>query len=227
MKVFVNDKPLIFVRYDVEKDVKDAYDSVLWGDDVLIAKKLVGKVLIHNITTFQIDKLIELMEVKKMKKLESITITLTNYEDMTEYFKDHFKIVKAAGGLVKKESKFLMIYRLHRWDLPKGKLDKGESAAIGAVREVEEECMIKAQLDDHICTTWHTYVRKGRRILKKTDWYKMQCLDDSNMQPQLEEFIEEVRWMNMKEVDQALLNSYHSIWEVFDAYKLQQLNNIR
>ncbi len=226
MKVFINDRPVEFIHYKGQSDVS-SFDTVLWSDEVLIAKKLMGNVLIHNMTTIQIDKLIELMEIKKMKKLISLTITLTDYEVMTEYFKDHFKILKASGGLVQKADKVLLIYRLKRWDLPKGKLKKGEDSALGAKREVEEECNVRVKLHEHLCTTWHTYVRKNRRILKRTDWYTMHCVDDSNMQPQLEEFIEEVKWMNAKEVAKALTNTYHSIEEVFKKYNHLHSNRVR
>jgi 8-oxo-(d)GTP phosphatase len=42
--------------------------------------------------------------------------------------------------------------------------------------------------------------------------------DDSNMKPQLEEDIEDIRWMNLQEVNLALENSYYAIIEVFGHY---------
>ena len=38
-----------------------------------------------------------------------------------------------------KAMKLLMIFRRGKWDLPKGKLDKGETFERCAVREIEEE----------------------------------------------------------------------------------------
>ena len=50
----------------------------------------------------------------------------------------------ADGGLVFNEKKqLLMIFRREKWDLPKGKLDKGEKIEDCALREVEEETGLK------------------------------------------------------------------------------------
>ena len=56
--------------------------------------------------------------------------------------------VEAAGGYVVRRTpkgnlKVLTIFRRGLWDLPKGKLDPGESPEKGAVREVSEEVGIK------------------------------------------------------------------------------------
>ena len=115
-----------------------------------------------------------------------------------------------------------MIYRLKKWDLPKGKLEKGEEPQLGAIREVEEECNIKVKLKDPICTTYHTYTMKNKDILKKTSWYSMDCVDDSKRRPQKEEDIEELKWMNPKAAHHALQNSYQSIAHVFNQYYSSQ-----
>jgi len=117
------------------------------------------------------------------------------------------------------EQKVLMMYRLGKWDLPKGKGDDNEKAKQTAEREVEEECGIKVQLSDKLCTTWHTYTMGTRKILKRTKWYKMNCIDESKMQPQTEEGIEKLEWMTEKEMQTALLNSYSSIRYVIDQLK--------
>ena len=117
-----------------------------------------------------------------------------------------------------KNGKVLMINRLKKWDLPKGKLEHGEKTKKGAIREVEEECNIKVSLGRKICHTWHTYKRNGNRILKKTEWYLMFCVDDTQMKPQLEENIEQLKWMEPHELKPALYNSYASIRYVFKKY---------
>jgi ADP-ribose pyrophosphatase YjhB (NUDIX family) len=227
MKIFVNDKPVKIIRFE-DRNNTVGYDTILRGGDEITSKKLTGHVIIQNATTLQIERLLRILEFKKLKKLKAISFAVSDYETVVDFVKDQFKIIKASGGIVKKGDKVLMIFRLKKWDLPKGKLKKDEDSLKGAKREVEEECNIKVDVREKLCSTWHTYIRKDRRILKKTNWYIMNCADDSNMRPQLEEFIEEVKWMKKEDVQKALKNSYLSIEEVFsEFYLLDQLNTVR
>lgn len=217
MKLFINDKAVRVIK-NGDKVKSQTFDVVLKSNDLIISKKLVGDVLIEEVSTDQIERIFKLLEVKKLKKLNSLTFAVSDKRFIEDFIKDQFKIVKASGGLVLKGDMVLMIYRLSKWDLPKGKLKKKEDPSEGAIREVEEECSIRVQLKEKICATWHTYIRKGKKILKKTNWYLMDCVTDIGMQPQIEENIEEVRWMEKKEVKKALKNSYKSIEEVFERF---------
>ncbi|TGD79762.1 NUDIX hydrolase [Hymenobacter wooponensis] len=210
MNVFINDIPLI-IKKNSEKIYKHKYDLILGPEDEFISKDLVGDVLVRDVTDVFIDRLLRLMEVKKLKKLKSLTLLARKKKRLILHLKDQFKIVKAAGGLVVKDGLVLMIYRLGKWDLPKGKLKKEEDPGIGALREVEEECNIKVELAEELPSTWHSYAYNGNKILKKTNWYIMRCLDDSLMKPQAEEYIEEVRWMTPQQALAVLHDSYASI----------------
>ena len=210
MNVFINDIPLI-IKKTSEKFPKHNYDVVLDKDDHFTSKDLMGNVLLRNADTALIDRLVRLMEVKKLKKLHSLTLVTEKKKKLIEHLKDQFKIIKAAGGLVQKDGKMLLIFRMGMWDLPKGKLNKGEENTLGALREVEEECNIQVAITGELPNTWHSYAYKGKKILKKTSWFTMQCLDDTYMKPQAEESIEEVRWMTADEVLDVLPESYASI----------------
>ncbi|WP_018344845.1 NUDIX hydrolase [Cytophaga aurantiaca] len=217
MKLFINDKPIKVIQYVSALPVYE-YNTIIGATEEILSVNLIGKVLIKQATPRQLERLIRIMELKRLKKLVSITFAVDDYEFMVEFIKDQFKVIKASGGVVRKQEKILLIFRLGKWDLPKGKLKKKEESIKCAKREVEEECSIKVDVKDKICSTWHAYVRKGKRILKRTDWYEMNCLDDSNMQPQLAEFIEDLKWMNYKDVIRSVKNSYASIQEVIDEY---------
>ena len=216
MNIFINDihikllKPTFVIR---EQD----YNSILNGDEFTPAN-LLHHVLIKNVSESHIDQLIDILDFHLPKNIYSITLEPTDYESIKAYFKSKYKILKAAGGLVVKKNRYLMIYRLNKWDLPKGKINKGEAPDQAALREVEEECNVTTKLGKPICNTWHTYTMKKRKILKKTSWYKMSVIDDSNMKPQTVENIEQIKWMNPKEVFHALDNSYESIRFVIQKY---------
>lgn len=106
-------------------------------------------------------------------------------------------LIKAAGGLVSnEENKYLFIFRNGKWDLPKGKLDKGENSRVAAIREVQEECGISVDSSgDKICNTYHIYEMNGARVLKKTSWYRMRADHQENLIPQAEEGITDARWL--------------------------------
>ncbi len=217
MKLFINDK-LINLIPKAEFESNFPYDVVINDLDELQPDALKGQVLVLDTTFSHIDALIQLMEMRKLKKLISVTYVVEEYHEAKAFVKSQFKIVKAAGGIVRKRDKFLMIYRLGKWDLPKGKVDKNERTIDAAVREIQEECQVKALPGEKICSTWHTYVYEGKRILKKTTWYALDCLDDSQMMPQVEEDIVDLRWMTHSEIDIALKNSYRSIIAVFESF---------
>jgi ADP-ribose pyrophosphatase YjhB (NUDIX family) len=218
MKIFIKNKPVIIIS-NQEIVKSSAYDRIYDASEFnLNTDSLAGEVLIENATAEVIDQFLVYLKQNKLKKLEEITFKVDNYERVVADIKQDYHIVKAAGGLVLKEGEALMIWRLKKWDLPKGKLNKGEKPKKAAVREVEEECNIKVKLGRKICHTWHTYKQNGRRILKKTYWYKMYCIDDTDMQPQISESIEDIKWMNETELKEALYSTYPSIRDVFRYY---------
>lgn len=220
MKIFIKDIPVIIVsRQEFIKT--SAYDRVFEGAELkLTTDTMVGEVLVKNAKIDLIDQFLIFLKQNKFKKLQEITFTVDDYEKVVEDITKDYTIIKASGGLVLKEGEVLMIWRLKKWDLPKGKLNKGEKPKSAAVREVEEECNIKVKPGKKICHTWHTYKQNGKRILKKTYWYKMYCENDSNMKPQIEENIEAIKWMNETELKEAFYNTYPSIRDVFRHYYL-------
>ena len=217
MNVFINDIPLIIKRTS-DKVRPRRFDLVLDPGAAFTSKDLVGHVLVRDADDAIIDRLTRLMEVKKLKRLDSLTLLAGHKKQLIQHLKDQFKIVKAGGGLVVKDGHLLLIHRLGMWDLPKGKLKKDEPVTVGAVREVEEECSIRVSVVTKLPGTWHSYAYKGTKILKKTSWYLMACHDDSQMHPQVEEDIDEVRWCTPDEAVALLPHSYASVAFVIRHY---------
>lgn len=126
-----------------------------------------------------------------------------------------FRQIEAAGGLVEGKEGVLFIFRNGLWDLPKGKLEGKETAAVGALREVEEECNLKAELSGFLTVTYHTYKMNGKKFLKKTWWYRMKPLTEKQtLKPQREEGIEAVKWFAKDEVAAIESKTFASIVEV-------------
>jgi len=220
MKIFIKDIPVLIIS-NQEFIKSSMYDRIYEASGFrLSTDSLAGEVLVKNATVEVIDQFLIFLKQHKLKKLEEITFKVEDYEEVVKSIKKDYTIIKAAGGLVLNEGEVLMIWRLKKWDLPKGKLDKGEKPKQAALREVEEECNIKVKIGKRICHTWHTYKQNGRRILKKTYWYRMYCIDDSEMKPQLSENIEGIKWMNESELKESLYNTYPSIRDVFRHYSL-------
>lgn len=215
MRLFIGDRP-IKITDRFQKIDPSSFDFVIDADKIGGIPKLKGKLLVRKTDPDNIHGILNALE--KNGKYASAVLLTTNLKKTETAVKKHYKIIEAGGGLVIKEGKFLLIRRLGKWDLPKGKLDKKEGPSEGALRETEEECGIRAAVEEKLCTTCHTYSSGGRRILKKTYWFIMSCLDDRGMKPQKEEFIEELRWVSKDELNKYLENSYNSIRCVFKKY---------
>ncbi len=132
------------------------------------------------------------------------------------------KKIIAGGGLVFNDKKeLLMIFRRGFWDLPKGKLDKGETIEACALREVEEETGVKnLKLGKLVGITHHAYFDEysGRDVVKETHWFKMKVKGRQKLVPQTEEDITEIKWVKEKELDKFLENTYANIVEIVEKY---------
>jgi 8-oxo-dGTP pyrophosphatase MutT (NUDIX family) len=128
-------------------------------------------------------------------------------------------LVRAAGGLVVNEKgEVLFMFRRGKWDLPKGKLDPGETLETCALREVEEETGLgQLELKKFLLVTEHEYEERGMPILKKTNWYLITATGNQKLIPQTEEDISELRWFGAADFKIVKRNTYPSILEVLKA----------
>jgi len=147
---------------------------------------------------------------------EILMYSAENLELGFEKYRKLFKVIYAAGGLIKQNDSYLFIFRLKKWDLPKGKIDMGESPEEAAIRECEEECAItKLTITSELESTYHIYEYKGDYALKKTFWYAMDTKHSGSLKPQIEENIERVEWFNIEQINnEVIVNTYPAILDV-------------
>ena len=198
-KIFINETPLFLTNTE---GVLDAWKN---DDKTLIYNYLGKKKFLHPI--------IDLLE--KSKKYNRVVVYGNDLEKLWHDFQSIYKIIGAAGGVVKNEqNEVLMIFRRGSWDLPKGKIDDGESPEQAAVREIQEETGLNdVKLGELIGYTYHTYDMKGKRILKKTWWYAMSTIETA-LTPQTSEDIEKAIWVELTTFLDAKPTIYGSILDV-------------
>ena len=115
----------------------------------------------------------------------------------------------------------MVIKRKGKWDLPKGRVEEGESTEIAAAREATEETGIsRLNVKSHIIDTYHVYLEDMTPVLKKTHWFMMEALSDEQPTPQLDEEISEAVWYDQEDLPMILGNTYLSIIDVLKKQNL-------
>ena len=142
-------------------------------------------------------------------------------ENVTKLFQKNFRVINAAGGLVWNTSEQLLcIYRLNKWDLPKGKVEKGEAVEDAAIREVEEETGITGvQITGFKTMTYHIYqspFHPNIWILKPTHWFNMKYMHHEILVPQVKENIVKAEWIDRPDLGIIKKNTYASLKALFD-----------
>lgn len=197
-------------------------------NDRLIEIGVAGKITINKSPVY-FDENAGKKEVKKWfqsfltDSSKEVVLLHPEPDKFFEVFQSAFKTIEAAGGAVFSKEKLLVIYRREKWDLPKGKIDKGETPEIAAVREVAEECGIAGHTIEKVLpTTFHIYLAPGKKkkwIFKKTYWFEMSYGGELTGTPQTEEDISEVKWVSVNDLDEMMANTYANLKPVFQHYR--------
>ncbi len=146
-----------------------------------------------------------------------------NLPDLMKAFCKHFTPIEAAGGIVQNDKKeILFIHRLGKWDLPKGKVEKGEILEATAIREVEEETAAhNLTLVNKVGETYHTYNAYGKHYLKTTHWYYMTCPSGQKLVPQTEEDIAAIKWIALNNLAEPMSDTYPSIKDIMGVFAIR------
>ncbi|MBK5193849.1 MAG: NUDIX hydrolase [Flavobacteriaceae bacterium] len=191
-KVFVNDIPII-----------------------LSTKKNIG----GNYSSFPIKNVNFEEIIEKINNGESLYVNLYHEKEkkLLKHLLKKLPVVTAAGGMVFNDNKeILFIYRNKRWDLPKGKMEKGETMEESAIREVMEETGVKdLEITRFLRKTYHVFKRKDKYRLKVTNWFEMHTSYNGELIPEKAEGIKKVKWKNFAKTQKALTKSYANIKLLF------------
>lgn len=186
--VFVGDKPIILTtKAEKETDFKS-----------------------FLLKSVNIGKVIKLLSTTDLKAVHLIG---ENPDKLLKHFLKLLPNVIAGGGKVyNAKGEILFIYRNDKWDLPKGKAERKESIEETAIREVEEETGVEGlTITKELSTTYHIFKRNGKHKIKITYWFEMKTKFNGKLYPQINEGITKVEWLNEKESQKALENSYANI----------------
>ena len=202
IKIYFDEKPL-FLCDEMDQEIKEY-------------AKHEDTVFIDEFSNASVNSMIHEM---RLAKVHAGIFLYTNLEQLKKTFWKKFLVIQAAGGLVQNENdEILFIFRRNKWDLPKGKLEKGERIEDCALREVEEETGLRnIVLKKKILVTHHTYEENGKHILKETYWYKMKATAAQKLVPQEEEDITGLKWLTLEETHAIFNNTFPSIWDVLHA----------
>lgn len=199
LKIYFGNKP-VYLCDEINREIEEYkhHPDVVYIDEV---NHHAIKALLHEIVKPEFHAAILFHE---------------DVEHTRKLFWKHFTVIQAAGGLVENErGDVLMIFRRNKWDLPKGKLDAGETLEQCAVREVEEETgLTELRLGKLLLTTYHTYEDFGKHILKESYWYLMQAPGQNKLTPQVEEEIHALEWVAPAAIPEKLKNTFPSIVDV-------------
>jgi 8-oxo-dGTP pyrophosphatase MutT (NUDIX family) len=174
--------------------------------------RLTNAFIIFDLTREKTSDLIDTLLISEIED----AIIVGDIDKNLEIIKSSLKVIQAGGGVVfNNRNELLFIYRRKRWDLPKGKLDRGETIERCAKREVTEETGIRnLEIVRHLCNTYHLYL-EDKMILKETYWYLM-FTEDYRLTPQYEEGIKKSIWVHKNNIRFQLRNTYPSIVDIFE-----------
>ncbi len=192
-KVFINERAITLT--DKYEDYKSNYDCLFLNYEGA------------NEALFDSVELLSSSDV-----VSELCVYTNDLDKLWTNFKERYKMIEAAGGIVVKDGKVLLIMKNAHWDLPKGKIDGTESLEDAAIREVSEECGLKElSIDESLDVTYYIYKEGEKEVLKKTQWFKMSSATDGPLQGDAKEGITDVQWASSDDWAEKSKASYPSV----------------
>ena len=144
-------------------------------------------------------------------------------DELLSMLKKQFTYIESAGGYVLNNvGQSLVIFRNGLWDLPKGKVEEGESVEEAAVREVMEETGIaRPEIVRKLTQTYHFYRWKDspQIFMKCTYWFLMEYKGNGKTNPQTEEGITTAMWADDGMIDEMIARTHRNLHVLFQFKK--------
>lgn len=210
-KIYINQIP-VFITAKHGNDLLQVNDET---SDILITDHTAKKDLIHIIDT-----------INASSHIRACYLLTRNPKSLLLKFKSFYKVIEAAGGVVlNSNNELLLIFRRGKWDLPKGKIDSGETKRKAAIREVKEETGVKKIrviqslkiYNGKQACTYHSYIENEQACLKASYWFLMRTTDNTPLVPQTEEDIVQAIWVSRDRLQEYMENTYESVRDVLDS----------
>lgn len=201
-KIYINATPVFLMS---------AVDNLPPSNNLILHARYPGKVKF-------LMQYVDMLE--KTDRYKAVYLYHEDLEQLREALFGLFRLIEAAGGLVFNPNKeVLLIHRRGFWDLPKGKIDPGETPELAAIREVQEETGAQSlRLEAFLEHTYHTYRDpKDRRVLKRTYWYRMSA-PNQVLQAQAAENIEVADWFGQAVALETAKNYFGNIRDLLEKY---------
>ena len=189
-KVFFNQKPIVLTTDIISPKEDSPFFYVKFTNKIFIVQAL------------------------KSKKIKMLYLYHSKEDKLWYYFLNMFKLIEAAGGLVRnlETKRYLFIFRNKKWDLPKGRINKNEAYKNAAIREVEEETGVEnLSIIKSLDTTYHIFKKNKKYRLKKTFWYLMDTNYDGELFPETKEGIDKAIWVDKNSIASLKKNMYQNI----------------
>jgi 8-oxo-dGTP pyrophosphatase MutT (NUDIX family) len=199
IKIYFGDKP-VFLCDAITPDI----EPFLHHDDA---------VFIEEFSSSAIKSMIYEMGLPGIKAGVLLHHHLTELKQA--FFKKFVPVTAGGGAVWNNKKQLLFIHRRGKWDLPKGKLDAGETIEHCAVREVEEETGLKnPTITSPLLITYHTYHENGKHLLKTSHWFVMQVNGEQQTLPQSSEDIIAIEWLAKDQWHKIITETFPSILDV-------------